>query len=262
MSGCRILLGLLVTSLLNGCAISFSDFNQPLRTSRMHRPEVHAEPLHFQADIIIAHANTLSFENLYDSTTRTMTLSPLENSTFEDYSEPFRLSLVVLPQTELFYHTEGVGIKHQIQGQSADSATAGNRSVALTALVNYVSDKRNICADSLWGSGCSDPFLLDMTLLTVDVGVVWGYRIDDNLMLYGGPYLAHHTVEGDFTQTNTGTRYSYQGEGSEVGLSGAIEYQWQSGIGMTFETVFHHFKWDLSPSENTVFYGLSLFYRY
>ena len=149
----------------------------------------------------------------------------------------------------------GGGVKYQFTGASQTHAKAGNRAMALSANISYAMDKT-----AKQHAGV-DEYHYDLAIVTNDIALIFGYRLIDNLQVYGGPFVIHHYYNSRSTLSDaSGTVIDKQNKfgsayvgGLNLGLANNFTATWM----LMGEVAFSRLHWK-QTNENSAQFGITL----
>lgn len=214
-----------------GCAISTH-----LPANRMEIPETHGEALAFGADLAIEGGHSLEFSDDYTSTP--VTDSPV----YERSSAGVKLggSLALMRRLDLGVRL-GLGsnnvlqAKLQLLGEPRRATREGNFSLAVTGGVGYAGARES-------GTGFADDQVdsYELNAYALDGAVIAGYRILDEVLVYGGPFVQRYEI--DVTHELDGTRHDYGGatiqSGANLGFGYSIDTGHLTRLDILIEVVY------------------------
>lgn len=151
-------------------------------------------------------------------------------------------SLAVMPGLEFSFNSQlnRIGATWQFYGDYRGNAKTGNISQALvfgvsshsesdTDVGNFEIEVPSEFTKQSW----------DQTTKTIDIGWVGGYRIDEQWLVYGGPFITYHdidnTVEIKTDLSKIQNRYDFKGR--QVGANIAMQYTGFSWLDINLELV-------------------------
>lgn len=148
-----------------------------------------------------------------------------------------------LPGTQLI-------AKFQFLGDSARESQAGNFSIAATVAVGAGNVSNSGNQDVLFGPGNAG-WNATASYTAFDFGLVFGYRISDYVLLYGGPYLTRYNAKASIHQdavTNPSYPagdYTITGNGTQSGANFASQFTFskEKHWSITAELVYSNIKW-------------------
>lgn len=231
MKRARHLLMFASAALSAGCPIRAS-----LPASRMESPETHGERLALGADLAIQAGNSLEFSDDYNATpitdAPTYARSDLGLKTGGSIGVARRIDLSLRGGLDT---TNVLQAKLQLLGEPRRVARQGNFSLAITGGVGY---------EGARGSGTglidsnTDSYALNSYVL--DGSIIAGYRILDEVLIYGGPFAQRYGI--DVTHELDGTRYDYDGvtyqSGANLGFGYSIEHGRQTKLEILVEVAY------------------------
>ncbi len=107
-----------------------------------------------------------------------------------------------------------LGGKYQFLGEPRLRAKKGNVSLAGTLAPAIYLFEANTGADTIDGQ-----------IWSLDTSLVAGYRLADNVMVYGGPFYAYHALDSDVTVNGVGRGFS--GSGNQFGAHVGLRFEWR-----------------------------------
>jgi len=137
----------------------------------------------------------------------------------------------------------GVGGKYQFLGEPRLRAKEGNFSLAGTLAPGLYLFEANYGDDNI-----------DGLIWSVDTSLVAGYRLADNVLIYGGPFYAYHALDSDITVNNFERGLS--GHGNQFGANLGVRFEWRY-FAVTVEGAWSQARWD-SVQDDVAVLGLSL----
>jgi len=273
-------------SLITACfvLVGCKSTETSLSTTRMDRPEISSKPLDArlnvgagQRSVIDLTDDTLQFfyTNQFNSDSTTFSISP--EPVGADTAPFAKLSLSVAPRFEVSYgaHDDNkIALKYQFYGDTADKATAGNYSQALSlGFARYKDDAKGLSmtkystVDEEGRIISLESFKdFEQDTYTVDLAWIHGYRVNDNFLLYGGPYFIYGVLSGEQINTydtvdveengavTTGTAQAnidLDSNGNMLGLSVAGEYEFDFGLFLTLEFSAARIEWEGASATET-----------
>lgn len=151
----------------------------------------------------------------------------------------------VIKGISLNYNTQlnRIGAIWQFYGASSDQAKAGNFSQAI--VVGFSRDKDS---NELPEIADSDPTVFNarawsQSTSSVDIGWVGGYRLSDDWLVYGGPFVNYHDIDSSihFEKRNNYDVFTMQQgyglKGRQVGANIALRYDILSWLNVDVEFV-------------------------
>lgn len=145
---------------------------------------------------------------------------------------------------ELFFfgsRAETLGIKYQFAGDNSKQATAGNISHAISLSVENSNSNIGYYGSQSEQDCSPDCIRWSTKIRTLDLAWIAGYRVDENFIFYGGPYIQHGylRVTSDLVADSELDGRSAR----KVGLSLAGEYRFHYGLGLTLEIARSKTRW-------------------
>jgi len=132
----------------------------------------------------------------------------------------------------------------QFYGENQGKAQAGNISQALVLGYSRHSDNSSTIGDI----NNFNPAEWSQKTQTVDLGWVGGYRIDEQWLIYGGPFVSIHDIDNTVdTTTRTAnevikTYNQFNFSGRQQGANIAVQYQTFSWLEVQLEWVFARYQ--------------------
>lgn len=163
---------------------------------------------------------------------------------------------------ELFHRSsqgETIGIKYQFSGQHSEAAQSGNIAQAIAFSVEFSNENEgsyyryndNACIvdEPCHPSDTSTYEHWQNKTKTLDLAWIGGYRINKNLIIYGGPYIQY----GKIYINSDSQDYELLSDQSarKLGLSLALEHRFNNKIGVAAEIVGSNTKWHNRSLSNT-----------
>ncbi|MDK1288686.1 outer membrane beta-barrel protein [Pseudoalteromonas umbrosa] len=221
-------------------------------SARFNSPEVHSQPFKLKLSLGTDKGRTIPIEG-----------APLDSNN----SESFASAEMSLGGGFSAKHQSGKAdkwsIKYQISGQYAETAQAGNISHAIA--LGYLSDQESGLVEN---SSNNSPatrkdWKLDHDL--IDVSWITGYRLSDELLVYGGAFYQFGEIDGAYYRTvSDGCSESHASEctlshfsddGSTYGLSLSIEYAINKHLSYSVEAIRSHSNWFNRKEKDTLVNG-------
>jgi hypothetical protein len=196
------------------------------------------------------------------------------------------IAMTIQPKLELSYrlHEDNkLSIKYQVRGDGADVARAGNLSQAVSAGISLFQDDNEYSKMSQSADYSLDPIIHTYTedsgsweqkTYAIDLAWIFGYRLIDNVLIYGGPFLvygdligeqAYQTRIADNPEFNNATlqhnTLSLDSSGHLLGANVAIEYMFDFGLFFTLEYSAAQLKWEGDSNADANF-GLAIGYQF
>ena len=150
--------------------------------------------------------------------------------------------------------------KIQLLGQSTREAQEGNFSIAATIAGGSNSTSNSGDQSTLFGPG-NAAWSAKASYSSVDFAVIFGYRVSDTMLIYGGPFLTNYNANASIHQdavtspASAAADYNITQAGSNTGLNLALQFYFskEHHWSFTFEEVFSSFKWSNSveTTDNT-----------
>jgi hypothetical protein len=136
----------------------------------------------------------------------------------------------------------GIGGKYQFLGEPRLRAKEGSFSLAGTlAPALYLFDAH-------YGTDT-----IDGQIWSLDTSLVAGYRLGDNVMVYGGPFYAYHALDSDVTVNGIGRGFS--GRGNRFGANLGLRFEWRY-FALMVEGAWSQARWD-GAQDDVVALGMS-----
>ncbi|MHC4973654.1 MAG: hypothetical protein ACYTG3_15120 [Planctomycetota bacterium] len=136
-----------------------------------------------------------------------------------------------------------VGGKYQFLGEPRVRAKQGNFSLAGTlAPALYLFN----------GETPGENF--DGRFWSLDTSLIAGYRLGDNVMVYGGPYYTYHALDSDITVN--GVERGFSGHGNQFGVNLGLRFEWRF-FAVMVEGAWSEARWD-SARDDVATLGISL----
>lgn len=198
-----------------------------MSTVRLSSPEVHSEPLK---------ANVSTGMNTRVVTTFTETGSHHESEFFY-----IQGGVTVADGIEVSLKNELSGAtsfaaKYQFSGARSNHAEEGNFSQALS--VGY---EGNSNSES---SGRDQEDYWKHKSNIYDVAWILGYRLSSATIVYGGPFYQWGGLHGEQRRGADSEITELNSDGKMLGANLAVEYRFNSGIGLAGELVISEAQWD------------------
>lgn len=232
------LAALLQVALLAGCIVDYQ-----MRVNRFISPEAQGRPGagQAQASYVGAHElfviDTFSLARIppaeFDGTTRMLDVSAAVGLG-ERWDIGIRQGF---PDASL-----GVGGKYQFLGEPRLRAKEGNFSLAGTlAPALYLFE------------AYTGPDTIDGQVWSLDTSLVAGYRLGDNVMVYGGPFYAYHALDSDVTVN--GIERGFSGHGNQFGANLGLRFEWRH-FAVMVEGAWSQARWD-GVQDDVATFGVS-----
>jgi len=230
---------LVLGALAAGCIVDYQ-----MRVNRFISPEAQGRPGagQFQTSYVGAHElfviDTFSLARIppaeFHGTTRMLDLAATVG-----LGERWDIGLRYgLPDVSL-----GVGGKYQFLGEPRLRAKEGNFSLAGT-----------LAPGIYLFEGYSGNDSIDGQFWSLDTSLVAGYRLGDNVMVYGGPFYAYHALDSDITFS--GADRGFSGHGNQFGVNLGLRFEWQY-FAVMVEGAWSQARWD-SARDDVLSLGISL----
>lgn len=161
----------------------------------------------------------------------------------------------VLAKAGTFYGSSGVWGKYQFFGPQVTEGTAEQTSFAATIGIVGASDVGTGDQNGNLGPGGHD-WSARANSWGSDVALIWGYRIDERFLIFGGPFYTSwkYNLKVRHERSDDGTsaeaEYTLNGEGERKGVSLAMEFSTQARVRFVLipEVVVSHLTWtNLEP---------------
>ncbi len=167
------------------------------------------------------------------------------------------LALSVAPGVVFHYNTalRRVSATWQYAGEYAGQAKAGNFSQALVLGYGLFKDSGNF-GDASEIADANPTLSWDQSTHSMDIGWVAGYRLNDNWLLYGGPFVLKQDVDlsSRFMASGDGyeTIHAKQNfKGTQVGANIATQYRLSRRTTVNLELVSAKYRMEQSQKTNT-----------
>ncbi len=134
--------------------------------------------------------------------------------------------------------------KYQFYGDNADLATQGNfsQAISLGYAHGVTSDtERVIDAESY---SAKNYFDWELTTHTIDIAWILGYRMTDNFMLYGGPFIGYSMSKGTRFKDSAQFEKTLNLSGYMPGANLAFEYRFDMGLALSLEALTYNNRWE------------------
>ena len=113
-----------------------------------------------------------------------------------------------------------VGAKYQLLGTPEEEAAAGNISLAVTGSIGVhgeTGESKNAM------TSVDSKYEMDAALF--DTALIMGYRLDEYVLFYGGPFIAAYSANGEITQpASSSTKFKFEGSGSQYGANLGVRF--------------------------------------
>ncbi|MFT6269314.1 MAG: hypothetical protein ACJAVV_002139 [Alphaproteobacteria bacterium] len=271
---------LISASLLSGCFSSKTS----LSTVRMDRPEVSENAYAVRARLGLAQRNEIILSEFATNLNEPATLDPqVDDANISPFSA---IGLTIVPRLEVSLSGNDdvkISVKYQFSGDSADKATAGNFSQAVSLGYSRFEDDSPATSSSSSFIAISNPIdgiytefdeAYSQRTHAIDVAWILGYRVNSNFLIYGGPYFIHGDLSGDqtltireadnadFTNPSIAERVlQLDSNGYMLGANFALEYQFNVGFFLSAEASFNSVNWE-NDSSSQVNIALGLGYQF
>ncbi len=134
--------------------------------------------------------------------------------------------------------------KYQFYGDNADLATQGNFSQAISlGYTNGVTSEAERVKDAESYSA-KNYFEWELTTHTVDIAWILGYRVTDNFMLYGGPFVSYSMSKGTRFKDSPQFERTLNLSGYMPGANLVFEYRFDMGLALSLETLTYNNRWE------------------
>lgn len=142
----------------------------------------------------------------------------------------------------------GVQVKYQFIGDGQNTAKKSNFSLAATLM--YASGESKISGDQngLLGPG-GYKWNAKATNTTTDYAIIAGYRVSDELLIYGGPFSAKYSMSGNIHDdlsdngTSAAADYSLSASGAQSGFNLAAQLNLGTKGYLILEGVYSSLTW-------------------
>jgi hypothetical protein len=229
---------LLLGALLAGCVVDYQ-----MRVNRFISPEAQGRlgAGQFQTALVGAHelfvVDTFDLAQIppakFDGTTRMLDMAAAVG-----LGERWDIGLRYgLPDVSL-----GVGGKYQFLGEPRLRAKEGNFSLAGTLAPALYLVEAHTGGDTFDGNFWS-----------LDTSLVAGYRLGDNVLVYGGPFYTYHALDSDVTVG--GIDRGFSGNGNQFGVNLGLRFEWRYFAFMV-EGAWSEARWD-SARDDVASLGIS-----
>lgn len=253
------------TMLLSGCLSSSTS----LSTMRMDRPEVSANKYALTTKVGLGGRKTVKLTTPYGSGKKT---PPTISNSFDgnvDISPAVSLGITPLPRLEVSISSlddAKISVKYQFSGDSADKAKQGNFSQAVSVGFSRYNESTSISNSYDSTDYSVEPPVTEYRTVSnsfehdtyaVDAAWILGYRLTNNMLVYGGPFYINGNLSGEHTftsaradnaqmnnQTVEETLLNLDSSGSMLGANVALEYKFDFGLFLTAEVSFNRMEWE------------------
>ncbi len=239
--------------LLQGC----TDLTLCMPTSRMMSPESNGKLWRIGLG-----AGVISNDNVTivpDAAARPAVIAPpsIARSAEDLYFVNMGLSSFIdLELRTAFANTE-LYAKFQLLGQAQHEAEAGNFSITPTIGFGTGSVTNSGTQDILFGPG-NAAWNGSASYTSVDLAVIFGYRVSDYVLLYGGPFATKYKAQASVHQdavtspASPAADYSLSESGTKTGVNLASQFTFskEKKWSITAELVYSNLKWNDEVSSN------------
>lgn len=158
--------------------------------------------------------------------------------------------LSVTPGLAFFYNARHnrVSATWQYGGDYAGQATTGNFSQAL--VLGFSTHKDNgYFGDATFIGDPNETLAWDQSTSTIDFGWVGGYRLNNNWLVYGGPFVTLHDIDTSSNYTAAGGLTQIKNpdqnfKGKQIGANAAVQYQFFRNMNVSVELVSANYRID------------------
>lgn len=207
--------------------------NTHLPASRLESPETHGRSLAAGVDFGVQGSNSLSLTPGYD-TTPVNTDMPSYSRTFADMTlgadmglaERFDIGIETAFDSPL--QLKG---KFQLIGDPQVKARKGNLSLAVTAAIGGSTQNER-------STGLFDDLVdaYEMRHSMADGSVIAGYRFADAVLVFGGPFVQKHWIDG-WQVMDDGPEVPFELEAHQYGVNVGVSFMLSKTYQLMFEAV-------------------------
>lgn len=145
----------------------------------------------------------------------------------------------------------------QYGGDHAGQAKAGNFSQALVLGYGFHKD-RGLFGDAALVVDANTSLSWDQSTKSVDIGWVAGYRLNDDWLLYGGPFVVKHDIDMSSRFRQPGDDYDTINpkrnfNGNQLGANIAAQYEFFHRMNLNLELVSAKYRMDGVTQSDTQF---------
>jgi hypothetical protein len=233
---------------LSGCGDRF--LKLPLKTSRLQSPEVSGKA--FSPKLSGNVQTVTSIRVIQNTATRPPQQSPVEKDGSES-TTGFDAGITLWPKLELFGSTAAgiymTGLKYQLLGKPLEKSRKGNFSFALATAygASKVDDSGSVSSINEINGVSTLQWTSSNKYRINDVAAIMGYRLIDIVLIYGGPFFSHYSIDGDFTQYHqeATTITPMRNRGNLYGANLAVQLfiPQARNLSFTYEFVYTRLDW-------------------
>ncbi len=134
--------------------------------------------------------------------------------------------------------------KYQFYGDNADRATRGNFSQAISLGYSngVTAETERTTSEEIYNAG--NYLNWELTTHTVDIAWILGYRITDNIMVYGGPFYGYSVSKGTRFKGSPQFEKALDLNGHMPGANLVFEYRFDMGLALSQEALIYTNQWE------------------
>jgi hypothetical protein len=134
--------------------------------------------------------------------------------------------------------------KYQFYGDNADLATQGNFSQAISLGYSngVTAETERTTSEEVYNAG--NYLNWELTTHTVDIAWILGYRLTDNVMLYGGPFVGYSMSKGTRFKDSPQFEKTLNLSGYMPGANLVFEYRFDMGLALSKEVLIYTNQWE------------------
>lgn len=141
------------------------------------------------------------------------------------------------------------GLKLQIFGEPQVRAKNGNLSFSLAAVGMYKNESKSGEQNGTFGAG-GHPWKSELQTTSAELSALLGYRVQDGIALFTGPYFTEYNYKGKLHQTATTNPtypevdYAFEGRGRSKGIKVGTQIFTEDLHSFILQGTYSRFEWD------------------